>query len=114
MPGSAIISITNFSRVEFAITHCYVDDLHMTLQSPIGTTVILKQRAGQGDSSGLDASITMDFTDSAATAIGNIGTGCGQSAVEGVDASCPDVSYIPSNPLSSFNGENAGEHYLLD
>jgi len=112
MPGSATVSSANFVQVDFAATHSWVGDLHITLESPTGTVIMLRDRGGvTGDSSNLDAANPISFFDTAANAIADIGANCTNTEIIGVD--CPEVEFVPTEPLSTFNTEAAAGTWTL-
>lgn len=78
------------------ITHAWDGDISASLVSPTGTTVALFTNTGQ---SGQNFAKTT-FDDQAITTIGN-----GAAPFNG--------SYIPLNPLSAFNGQNANGTWKL-
>lgn len=93
-------SIISDANVNIDITHTWVGDLEVILQSPNGTMVTLVDRPGYtGIGFGCsenDISATLD--DEASTAIEDE---CAV-AVPAING-----SFIPNNPLSAFDGENA-------
>jgi MYXO-CTERM domain-containing protein len=83
-------------NVELDITHTWDSDLEITLTSPAGTSVILSDNNG---GSGDNYTDTV-FDDEAVTPIGN-----GSAPFTG--------SFIPDNPLSTFDGELATGTWAL-
>jgi serine protease len=85
-------------RVGFDITHTYASDLRISLVSPKGTTVqLINRRPWSGGGSGYVRTL-MD--DAAATSIA-----FGTSPFRG--------SFVPENPLSTFDGEPAAGTWKL-
>jgi len=119
MPGSATVSGTNFVRVEFSVTHPWVGDLDITLQSPDATQIFLRDRATiipvgfVGDSSNLDEGTTLSFSDTAGSAVADMGVSCDTDDVIGTAICTEGTDFVPSQPLSTFNGENAGGVWTL-
>ncbi|TDR20674.1 proprotein convertase P-domain-containing protein [Marinicella litoralis] len=87
--------ISDVNVVDLIGTHTYMGDLTFSLTSPEGTTVTL-----MGGACGTDEDFDINFDDEAASA----------------NFPCPPVdggSYIPSSPLSAFDGENADGIWVL-
>jgi subtilisin-like proprotein convertase family protein len=79
--------------VDLDITHTWVGDLQITLESPAGTQVLIFD----GGSDGCSGDNIMDrYNDDSANAL---------DCQAGADA-FPLADYIPSNPLAAFNGES--------
>ncbi|HEY3296057.1 MAG TPA: proprotein convertase P-domain-containing protein [bacterium] len=92
VPAEYHITDVNLS---ITLTHTYDGDLHIWLESPLGTAVVLSNRRG---SSGDNFTCTT-FDDQATTAIS-----AGVAPFEG--------SFIPDAPLAAFNGENAAGTWI--
>ncbi|PQB05324.1 hypothetical protein BST85_10830 [Aureitalea marina] len=95
----------NNLTVDLNITHTWVGDLIVTLQSPEGTTVTLVDRIG-ADGGGFgcsDADLDVTIDDTAASPLEDACTGGGPitGTFTGIDA------------LSAFNGENAQGDWIL-
>jgi len=92
IPLGGVITDVNVQLVD--LDHTFIGDLDITLTSPQGTVVALFAR-----SCGTDENIMAGFDD------------------EGVSPLiCPPVdgqSYVPANPLSDFQGENANGLWVL-
>lgn len=81
-------TILDLNVLNLNITHTFISDLDVELQSPMGTTVLLVS-----DICGAQDNMLLNFDDSAPTAI----------------IPCPPTTnlyYIPLEALSAFNGEN--------
>lgn len=117
-PGTAIIDNTTVSttmtvtddfmitdlNVAVDITHTWTGDLTLTLESPAGTQVVIFDDAD--GCSANDLSTLLD--DQSANAL-NCDPGGG-----GTDADAfPEADYVPSNPLSAFNGEGTLGDWIL-
>lgn len=92
------VSITDLD-INLTITHTWVGDLKVTIESPAGTTALIVDRPG-GTGTGVGCSgdnILATLDDEAATPVENQCAG-----------SVPTIngSFIPNNPLSIFDGEN--------
>ena len=95
--ASGTISDVN---VRVDITHTFVGDLTLILQSPIGTRVTLVARRGGG---GADFTNTI-FDDEAGTAITDISS-----------LSAPFTgTYRPENALSAFDGQSVTGTWILE
>ncbi len=92
------VEITDLN-VDLDISHTWVGDLIVTLQSPSGTSVVIMDRPGVPAStfgcSGNDILATLD--DEASSPVEDE-CGAGVPAISG--------SFTPNNPLSAFDGEN--------
>ena len=100
----AIIDI----NVSLNITHTFMGDLVITLTSPEGTNVTLLNRPndGSGGCAGNDMSNTLDDETSAASR--SIQSNCTAPA-----AYVSGESYLPSNALSTFDGESGNGIWTL-
>ena len=92
------VSITDLD-INLTITHTWVGDLKVTIESPAGTTALIVDRPG-GTGTGVGCSgdnILATLDDEAATPVENQCAG-----------SVPTIngSFTPNNPLSIFDGEN--------
>ncbi|MGV6831322.1 MAG: proprotein convertase P-domain-containing protein [bacterium] len=103
--GDIITDVT----VDVVITHSWVGDLILTLESPAGTTVQLMARPGTEPNDGpgfgcsednVDATFSDAGTDGPSEAACDVGVG-----VVG--------SFTPYEPLSAFDGETAGGTWTL-
>ncbi len=75
-------------------THTWMGDLDFNLQSPEGTSVMVMERACSSDN---DFDLTLDD-------------------LAGSSIPCPPVgggTYLPSNPLAAFNGEEVNGQWLM-
>lgn len=92
--------------VSLNVTHTWVGDLAFTVTSPTGTSVTIVDRPGEPASSfgcsGDDINATLD--DEAASPVENECSG-----------SIPAIggSFTPNNPLSAFDGEDAGGTWTI-
>jgi len=103
---SSTISITqdwaiDDLNIDIDVTHTWVGDLEITLESPAGTVVTLFE-------SGCSANDMMFTFDDEGT--GNLAT-----CTAGSDSDAyPEDSYVPDNPLSAFDGENTMGDWILN
>jgi subtilisin-like proprotein convertase family protein len=83
------------------LTHTFDSDLVITLNSPVGTSVLLaNHRGGSGDNFGVSSGSPTIFDDEAGTAIA-----AGAAPFNG--------SFRPESPLSTFDGQNAQGQWQL-
>lgn len=96
-------------NVSLNLTHTYVGDLVIALQSPTGTTVTLLSRpnGGSGVCGGDDVNVTLD--DEAGGA--NVNQVCQSGA--GAQAYSGGAILLPANPLSAFDGEAVAGTWTL-
>jgi subtilisin-like proprotein convertase family protein len=86
--------------VNVAVSHTWVGDISVTLESPAGTTVTIIDRIGQPDEGTFgctDANFDVVLDDDAMNPVEDSCTGSG-GPITG--------TFSPNNPLSAFNGES--------
>jgi subtilisin-like proprotein convertase family protein len=117
-------------NVTLGITHSWIGDLTIKLQSPAGTIVTLLSRPGWlepaddgsdggngADSSDLSASFLITYDDSQATSAETMGSLLAATGVvcqnDSVCAYAPNSGAASSGTLSLFNGQNASGTWTL-
>ena len=98
------VTITDLD-VNLDITHSWIGDVAVTLESPAGTVVTLVDRpgvpAGTFGCNNVDTAINIDLDD---------------EAIDTVEDSCPEPfvgSFIPNGALSDFDGESTLGDWIL-
>ncbi len=92
-------------EVGVSLDHTYVGDLVITLQGPNGDVITLMDRPGApdqgefGDSSNLSSNLPLLFGDRAEVGAENVGAGCGDNSVIGVDCR---RAFAPEQSLEVF------------
>jgi subtilisin-like proprotein convertase family protein len=104
IPGAGTIQDVN---VRVGITHTWVGDLKIQLQSPAGTIVVLADRPG-GVANGADNLTGTVFDDEADTALGAAGT-----AAPYTGSFKPQNAGGPQQLLSSFDGQSTTGTWTL-
>ncbi|WP_339611023.1 M36 family metallopeptidase, partial [uncultured Planktosalinus sp.] len=108
---SSTLSITeNFSitdlNVDVNVSHNWVGDIIVTIESPAGTTATIIDRPGYtGSGFGCDENDIIATLDDDAT----------DSVENECEAAVPTINgtFIPNNPLSVFNGENVTGDWII-
>jgi subtilisin-like proprotein convertase family protein len=88
-------------NVNLDITHTWVGDLQITLQSPAGTQVLIFD----GGNDGCSGDNILDLYDDESANSLNCQAGSGDAF--------PEADYMPSNPLSAFDGESMAGVWTL-
>jgi len=88
-------------NVNLNITHTWVGDLQITLQSPAGTQVLIFD----GGNDGCSGDNILDLYDDESANSLNCQAGTGNAF--------PEADYMPSNPLSAFDGESMAGVWTL-
>ena len=81
------------------INHTWVGDMDITLESPAGTVVTIFNQGCSGDD------LIFVFDDEGVGDLANCNTGA--------NPAYPEPSYVPSNPLSAFDGESTLGDWIL-
>ena len=92
------VTITDLN-VDMNITHTWVGDLDITLESPAGTVVTIFDQGCSGDD------LIFVFDDEGVGDLANCTTGA--------NPAYPEPSYVPSNPLAGFDGESTLGDWIL-
>lgn len=114
-PDSGVINDVN---VEVSVSHTWIGDLVIELESPSGTRVTLMSDAGGDDSSNLHASFPITFDDEASLTVAQMGNLPVGAEIGGSGVVCEDdgllfCEFQPNQALSGFDTEDPSGTWTL-